>query len=67
MDNRLAMSQQRALVAKKAKGILGCIKKSVASKLREVNKTFYLFSDLIMLTARFQQGVYIRLDTLQST
>jgi len=61
------MSQQRALVAKKAKGILGCIKKSVASKLREVNKTFYLFSDLIMLTARFQQGVYIRLDTLQST
>ena len=63
----MAMSQQRALVAKKAKGILGCIKKSVASKLREVNKTFYLFSDLIMLTARFQQGVYIRLDTLQST
>ena len=31
VDNRLAMSQQRALVAKEANGILGCIKKSMAS------------------------------------
>jgi len=32
VDNRLAMSQQCALVAKKANGFPGCIKKSVASK-----------------------------------
>jgi len=30
------MSQQCALVAKQASGILGCIKKCVASRLREV-------------------------------
>jgi len=34
--NRLAMSQQNVLVAKKANGILGCVKKRVASRLREV-------------------------------
>ncbi|PKU45535.1 rna-directed dna polymerase from mobile element jockey-like [Limosa lapponica baueri] len=36
VDNRMTMSQQRALVARKANGILGCIKKSVTSRSREV-------------------------------
>ena len=32
MDDRVTMSQQRALGAKKADGILGCIKRSVGSR-----------------------------------
>ncbi|GAB0204796.1 mitochondrial enolase superfamily member 1 [Grus japonensis] len=36
VDDKLSMSQQCALMAKKTNGILGCIKKSVASRSREV-------------------------------
>ena len=36
VENRLAISQKCALETKKANGILGCIKKSIASRSREV-------------------------------
>jgi len=36
VDDKLTMNQQVPLVAKKANGILGCIRKSVASRSREV-------------------------------
>lgn len=36
VDNRLTESQQYVLVAKEANDILGCVKKSVASRLTEV-------------------------------
>jgi len=41
VDDRLTMSQQRALVAKKANGLLGCIKRSVASRLSELLLPLY--------------------------
>ena len=39
VDYRFAMSQQRALVAKKTNGILGCVKKRVVSRSREVPRS----------------------------
>lgn len=36
VDNRLSVSQTCALVAKKGNGILGCIRKGIAGRLREV-------------------------------
>ena len=41
LGDKLTMSQQCALAAQKASGILGCIRRSVASTLRDVLLPLY--------------------------
>ena len=41
VDNELTMSQQCALVAKKANDVLSCVRKSVSSRLRELILPLY--------------------------
>ncbi|KAJ7421912.1 hypothetical protein BTVI_15906 [Pitangus sulphuratus] len=62
VDNKLSMSQQCGLVAKKANGIPGCIRNSIASRLKKVILPLYQVLerlrelDLFSLEKRYLRG-----------
>ncbi|PKU47353.1 rna-directed dna polymerase from mobile element jockey-like [Limosa lapponica baueri] len=51
LDSKLTMSQQRTLMSRKANGVLGCIKKNMANRLREV--ILPLYSALVRLPLEY--------------
>ncbi|KAJ7398251.1 hypothetical protein BTVI_97855 [Pitangus sulphuratus] len=53
VDYKLSLSPQCALGAKKSKGILGFIRKNIASRCKEVTLPFYLA--LVMITNDFSE------------